>query len=82
MYIWICSKVCLISERFHFVSKEALIYSIQSGINQCYFNAVYVSLFQNQPGCETSSWKNRQKPGFFSKSKEAVPKAEVLEQVQ
>jgi hypothetical protein len=35
-------------------------------------------LFQNPVGFETSSWKNRQKPGFSSKSKEAVPKAEVL----
>ncbi|MDR2305350.1 MAG: hypothetical protein LBE10_12305, partial [Treponema sp.] len=39
-----------------------------------------MSLFQNPVGFETSSWKNRQKPGFSSKSKETVPKAEVLEQ--
>jgi hypothetical protein len=40
----------------------------------------FLSLFQNPVGFETSSWKNRQKPGFSSKSKEAVSKAEVLEQ--
>jgi hypothetical protein len=39
-------------------------------------------LFQNPVGFETSSWKNRQRPGFSSKFKEAVPKAEVLEQLQ
>jgi hypothetical protein len=30
----------------------------------------------------TSSWKNRSKPGFSTKFKEAVPKTEVLEQPQ
>jgi hypothetical protein len=30
----------------------------------------------------TQSWKNRSKPGFSFKSKEAVPKAEILEQPQ
>jgi hypothetical protein len=39
-----------------------------------------LSLFQNPVGFGTSSWKNRSEPGFFSKSKEAVPKTEVLEQ--
>jgi hypothetical protein len=39
-------------------------------------------LFQNPVGFGTSSWKNRSKPGFSFKSKEAVPKAEVLEQPQ
>jgi hypothetical protein len=39
-----------------------------------------MSLFQNLVGFGTNSWKNRQKPGFSSKSKEAVPKTEVLEQ--
>jgi hypothetical protein len=41
-----------------------------------------LSLFQNPVGFGTSSWKNRPKPGFFAKFKEAVPKAEVLEQPQ
>jgi hypothetical protein len=41
-----------------------------------------LSLFQNPVGFGTSSWKNRRKPGFSFKSKEAVPKAEVLEQPQ
>jgi dihydropyrimidinase len=45
------------------------------------------SLFQNsvsadQRSDETGSWKNRQNPGFPSKFKEAVPKAEILEQPQ
>jgi hypothetical protein len=39
-------------------------------------------LFQNPVGFGTSSWKNRSKPGFSTKFKEAVPKAEVLEQPQ
>jgi hypothetical protein len=39
-------------------------------------------LFQNPVGFGTSSWKNRSKPGFSAKFKEAVPKAEVLEQPQ
>jgi hypothetical protein len=29
---------------------------------------------------ETSAWKNRSKPGFSPKNKEAVPKTEVLAQ--
>jgi hypothetical protein len=37
-------------------------------------------LFQTPVGFGTSSWKNRPKPGFSAKFKEAVPKAEVLEQ--
>jgi hypothetical protein len=41
-----------------------------------------MSLFQNSVSFETSSWKNRQKPGFSSKSKVAVPRTEVLEQPQ
>jgi hypothetical protein len=39
-----------------------------------------MSLFQNPVGFESGSWKNRQKPGFSTKFKEAVPKTEVLEQ--
>jgi hypothetical protein len=39
-----------------------------------------MSLFQNPVGFKPSSWKNRQKPGFSTKFKETVPKAEVLEQ--
>jgi ATP-dependent RNA helicase RhlB len=39
-----------------------------------------LSLFQNLVGSETSSRENRPKPGFSSKSKETVPKTEVLEQ--
>jgi hypothetical protein len=31
-----------------------------------------LSLFQNPVGFEASSWKNQQKPGFSSKSKEAL----------
>ena len=41
-----------------------------------------VSLFQNPVGFGTSSWKNRSESGFFTKSKGAVPKTEVLEQPQ
>jgi hypothetical protein len=33
-------------------------------------------LFQNPVGFEPGSWKNRQKPGFSTKFKEAVPKEE------
>jgi hypothetical protein len=40
------------------------------------------SLFQNPVGFEPGSWKNRQKPGFSTKFKEAVPKTEVFEQPQ
>jgi hypothetical protein len=40
-----------------------------------------VSLFQNPVGFEPSSWKNRQKSGFSTEFKEAVPKTEVLEQL-
>jgi hypothetical protein len=36
----------------------------------------------NAHGFGTSSWKNRQKPGFSTKNKAAVPKTEVLEQPQ
>jgi hypothetical protein len=39
-----------------------------------------LSLFQNSIGFGTSSWTNRSKPGLSSKSMEAVPKTEVLEQ--
>jgi hypothetical protein len=44
-------------------------------------------LFQNPVGAdqrsdETTSSKNRSKPGFSVKSKVAVPKTEVLEQLQ
>jgi hypothetical protein len=39
-----------------------------------------MSLFQNSVSFGTNSWKNRSKPGFSPKSKEAVPKTEVLEQ--
>jgi hypothetical protein len=39
-----------------------------------------MSLFQNPIGFGTSSWKNRQKSGFSVKSREAVPKTEILEQ--
>ncbi|MDR0597486.1 MAG: hypothetical protein LBG14_03150, partial [Treponema sp.] len=39
-----------------------------------------MSLFQNPVGFEPGSWKNRQKPDFSTKFKEAVPKTEVLEQ--
>jgi hypothetical protein len=41
-----------------------------------------LSLFQNPVGFEPGSWKNRQKPGFSTQFKEAVPKTEVLEQPQ
>jgi hypothetical protein len=41
-----------------------------------------MSLFQNPVGFETSSRKNRLKPGFSTKFKVAVPKTEVLEQPQ
>jgi hypothetical protein len=39
-----------------------------------------LSLFQNPVGFEPGSRENRQKPGFPTKFKEAVPKTEVLEQ--
>jgi hypothetical protein len=38
-----------------------------------------VSLSQNPVGFEQTSGKTGQKPGFSVKSKEAVPKTEVLE---
>jgi hypothetical protein len=38
-----------------------------------------MNLFQNQVSFDTSSLKNRPEPGFSVKSKEAVPKTEVLE---
>jgi hypothetical protein len=41
-----------------------------------------MSLFQNPVGFVPGSWKNRSKPGFSIKFKEAVPKAEVSEQSQ
>jgi hypothetical protein len=39
-----------------------------------------LSLFQNPVGFEQAPGKTGQKPGFSVKSKEAVPKTEVLEQ--
>jgi hypothetical protein len=39
-------------------------------------------LFQNPVGFEQALGKTSQKPGFSTKSKEAVPKTEVLEQPQ
>jgi hypothetical protein len=39
-------------------------------------------LFQNLVGFETRPWKDRQKPGLSVEFKEAVPKTEVLEQLQ
>jgi Uma2 family endonuclease len=42
--------------------------------------AIEMSLFQNSVSFGTSSRKNRAKPGFSTKTKEAVPKTEVLEQ--
>jgi hypothetical protein len=41
-----------------------------------------VRLFQNSVSFETISWKIGLKPDFPLKSKEAVPKAEVLEQLR
>jgi hypothetical protein len=46
-----------------------------------------VSLFQNPVGAKLRfdaprSWRNRPKPGFPTEIKEAVPKAEALEQPQ
>jgi hypothetical protein len=41
-----------------------------------------LSLFQNPVGFGQALGKTGQKPGFFPKSKEAVPKTEVLEQPQ
>jgi ribosomal protein S18 acetylase RimI-like enzyme len=41
-----------------------------------------MSLFQNPVGFEPGSRKNRQKPGFSTHFKEAVPKTEVFEQPQ
>jgi hypothetical protein len=41
-----------------------------------------VSLFQNPVGFGQALGKTGQKPGFSVKSKEAVPKPEVLEQPQ
>jgi hypothetical protein len=60
----------------------------------CYFNALYqidqatidffnerdLSLFQNPVGFRQAPGKTGQKPGFSTKSKETVPKTEVLEQ--
>jgi hypothetical protein len=40
----------------------------------------YLSLFQNPVGFGQALGKTGQKPGFSPKSKEAVPKTEVLEQ--
>jgi hypothetical protein len=39
-----------------------------------------LSLFQNPVGFETNSWKSGQMSAFPCKSKEAVPKTEVLKQ--
>jgi hypothetical protein len=39
-----------------------------------------IVLFQNPVDFVPSSWKNRSRPGFSTKFKEAVPIAEVLEQ--
>ncbi|MDR2160379.1 MAG: hypothetical protein LBP23_09980 [Treponema sp.] len=39
-----------------------------------------LSLFQNPVGFEQAPGKTGQKPGFSVKSKETVPKTEVLEQ--
>jgi hypothetical protein len=39
-----------------------------------------MGLFQNPVGFGTAPWKNRSKARFSPKSKEAVPKTEVLEQ--
>jgi hypothetical protein len=41
-----------------------------------------LSLFQNPVGFGRALGKTGQKPGFSPKSKEAVPKTEVLEQPQ
>jgi hypothetical protein len=51
--------------------KNSVIYELVPKLIDCALNA---------HGFGTSSWKNRQKPGFSTKIKVAVPKTGVLEQ--
>jgi hypothetical protein len=53
---------------------KILLWVIFSGI------FVLLSLFQNPVGFEQAPGKTGQNPGFSVKSREAVPKTEVLEQ--